>query len=316
MLVFESHELARTEEFLSTHYAPMRIGSTTRRSPARIARAAAGSLSVDRLDLGFAMSYDVAPLGKVCLCDITSGAVEDHSVEGWSTRESFGAGEVFAFAPPDRPYTGRINRARYSITMFDSGLLDQVASPARDQEPVRLLGHRAVTTAAGARLRHAIDHLDRYVLADPVVSGDNPLLVATASRYLAACVLAAFPHTGLTDPTATDRRDARSSTVRRAVAYIEAHADTDISPAHIAAAAHVTLRALQHAFRRHLDTTPMAYLRGVRLAGARRDLLAADPSDGTTVTAVAAHWGFLHQGRFGVTYRRAYGESPGQTLRR
>jgi hypothetical protein len=42
MLVFESDELERTEEFLSTHYAPMRIGSTTKRSPARIARTVAG----------------------------------------------------------------------------------------------------------------------------------------------------------------------------------------------------------------------------------------------------------------------------------
>jgi len=72
---------------------------------------------------------------------------------------------------------------------------------------------------------------------------------------------------------------------------------------------------VQHAFRRHLDTTPMAYLRAVRLAGARRDLLAADPGDGTTVTAAATRWGFAHQGRFGATYRRAYSESPGRTLR-
>jgi AraC-like DNA-binding protein len=314
MLVFESDELERTEEFLSTHYAPMRIGSTTKRSPARIARTAAGSVSVDQLDLQFAMSYDVAPLGKICLCDIAAGAVEDHAVAGQPGRETFGAGEVFSFAPPDRPYQGRINRARYSITMFDPGLLDQLASPARDREPVRLLGHRPVTPIAGERLRRAIEHLDRYVLADPAV-GDSPLLVAAASRYLAACVLDAFPNTALIDPTATDRRDARPATVRRAVAYIEAHADSDISPADIAAAAHVTVRALQHAFRRHLDSTPMEYLRRVRLEGARRDLLAADPASGSTVTAIANRWGFLHQGRFGVNYRRAYGESPGQTLR-
>jgi AraC-like DNA-binding protein len=314
MLVFESQELERTEEFLSTHYAPMRIGSTTRRSPARITRTAAGSLSVDQLDLKFAMSYDVAPLGKICLCDITSGAVEDHVVDGRPGQETFGAGEVFSFAPPDRPYRGRINRARYSITMFDPGLLDQLASPARDREPVRLLGHRPVSTAAGERLRRAIDQLDQDVLADATTL-DNPLLVSTASRYLAACVLAAFPNTALTDPTTTDRRDAHPATVRRAVAFIEAHADTDISPADIAAAAHVTVRALQHAFRRHLDTTPTAYLRRVRLAGARGDLLAADPTGGATVTAIATRWGFLHQGRFGATYRLAYGETPGQTLR-
>jgi hypothetical protein len=50
------------------------------------------------------MSYDVAALGKICLCDIASGAVEDHAVDGWHGQETFSAGEVFLFAPPDRPY--------------------------------------------------------------------------------------------------------------------------------------------------------------------------------------------------------------------
>jgi hypothetical protein len=53
MLVFESKEPARTEEFLSTHYAPVRIGTTSKQSPARIARTGAGSLTVDQLDLRF-----------------------------------------------------------------------------------------------------------------------------------------------------------------------------------------------------------------------------------------------------------------------
>jgi len=103
--------------------------------------------------------------------------------------------------------------------------------------------------------------------------------------------------------------------LRRAVEFIEFNVSYDISTSDIAAALPITPRELLDLFRRHLDTTPMAYLRAVRLAGARRDLLAADPGDGTTVTAAATRWGFAHQGRFGATYRRAYGESPGRTLR-
>jgi len=56
-----------------------------------------------------------------------------------------------------------------------------------------------------------------------------------------------------------------TATVRRATAFIEQHAHTDINMADIAAAANVSIRAVQCAFRRHLNTTPMAYLRAVRL---------------------------------------------------
>jgi AraC-like DNA-binding protein len=313
-LVFDSTDLDRTEEFLSTHYAPLRIASTTPDAPTHIAWAASGSIGVDHIELGFEMTYDVQPLGWISLCDIVSGAFEDHAVAGWRTREAFGPGDVFTLAPPDLPYTGRLNRARYRVTRLASALLDQVAAPERGAEPVRLLDHRPVSAAAAERLRRAVGHVDRQVLAVPP-GNDSPLLVATASRYLAACVLTAFPNTGLVDPTASDRRDAGSAVVRRAVEYIEANADSDLSPADIAAAAHITVRGLQYAFRRHLDTTPMAYVRRVRLDRAHRELLAADPGSGATVAAIAARWGFLHQGRFVATYRSVHGRTPGQTLR-
>ena len=84
----------------------------------------------------------------------------------------------------------------------------------------------------------------------------------------------------------------------------------------IAAASHVTARALQLAFRRHLDTTPMAYVRRVRLQRLHQELRHADPADGATVTAAAARWGFQQMGRLSAQYRDLFGESPRDTLRR
>lgn len=108
---------------------------------------------------------------------------------------------------------------------------------------------------------------------------------------------------------------ANPDTLRRAIAFIEAHPDVDLALPDIARAACVTPRALQLAFRRRLDTTPMAYLRRIRLERARRDLSAAAPGDGTSVTTVAYRWGFSTPSRFSQHYRAAYGESPSQTLR-
>jgi len=51
----------------------------------------------------------------------------------------------------------------------------------------------------------------------------------------------------------------------------------------------------------------------LRLSHAREALLAADRKL-TTVTKVAAAFGFGELGRFSVEYRKAFGESPSQTL--
>lgn len=73
-------------------------------------------------------------------------------------------------------------------------------------------------------------------------------------------------------------------------------------------------RSLQNSFQAVLDTTPLQYLRALRLDGARRSLLAGTP--GLTVTQVAEEWGFWHLSRFGQDYRRTFGELPSETLRR
>ncbi|WP_228717474.1 helix-turn-helix transcriptional regulator [Allosaccharopolyspora coralli] len=102
--------------------------------------------------------------------------------------------------------------------------------------------------------------------------------------------------------------------LRRAVAFIEANPDLDLTLTDIARAANVSPRALQLAFRRHLDTTPMHYLRRVRLDRAHHDLQNAVAGDGTTVTGVAARWGYARPSRFAADYRSAYGEHPHRTL--
>lgn len=100
----------------------------------------------------------------------------------------------------------------------------------------------------------------------------------------------------------------------KAVDFIRAHAAEPLTVADIAAAAGCSVRALQEAFQRRLEVTPMGYLQGVRLAGAHADLLAGDP-DEATVNEVCWGWGFSHAGRFASAYRRRYGVAPSATLR-
>ncbi|WP_433291778.1 helix-turn-helix transcriptional regulator [Actinoplanes sp. CA-030573] len=80
------------------------------------------------------------------------------------------------------------------------------------------------------------------------------------------------------------------------------------------AAAHVSIRTIQLAFRRHLNTTPTRYLRRVRLHRVHHELQAADPTT-TTVFAVASRWGFGDHSRFTAAYHHTYDTTPSQTLR-
>lgn len=101
--------------------------------------------------------------------------------------------------------------------------------------------------------------------------------------------------------------------VNIAIELMHAHPEADHSISSLARAAGVSVRALQEGFKRHAQMPPLAYLRRVRLEHAHDALRAAQPGS-TTVSEVAAYWGFPHLGRFAGWYRRKYGETPSQTL--
>ena len=75
----------------------------------------------------------------------------------------------------------------------------------------------------------------------------------------------------------------------------------------------VSERTLRSAFTKVHGVPPCRRLRILRLLHARKFLLTADRKL-TTVTKVAAAFGFSELGRFSVEYRKAFGESPSQTL--
>lgn len=103
--------------------------------------------------------------------------------------------------------------------------------------------------------------------------------------------------------------------VRAVIDLIEAEPERAWRIAELARHVGVSPRTLQQAFHRELGMSPLERLRRTRMERARHDLLAADPTV-TSVTDVAARWGFFHLGRFAQTYRAMYQELPSQTLAR
>jgi AraC-like DNA-binding protein len=175
---------------------------------------------------------------------------------------------------------------------------------------------RPISERHAGTWRRAVDFVATTLRDDPVVFR-SPLVVGAAERLLTGLVLVTFPNGAVASLARRDDRGGRSSaTLRRAIAFIEANAESDVGIGEIAAAARVSRRTMQLAFRRHLDTTPTAYLRRVRLDAAHRQLLAAAPGEGLTVTEVAYRWGFSSPSRFTERYRAAFGATPSETLRR
>jgi len=76
----------------------------------------------------------------------------------------------------------------------------------------------------------------------------------------------------------------------------------------------VSRRTVQNSFRSVAETTPLNYLRTVRLNGVRRELMGSR-ADQVSIGDVAARWGFFHMSHFARAYRTLFGELPSQTRR-
>ena len=296
-------------ELMSAAYVDVKLRVSGRMDNLRLehVRYDLGPVRLDSVHHTLTTDYVAGPLGCVQIVRIL-----DHTMmyETDGDERHYGPGEVFLAAQPDKSFTARNDRARCELTGLDLSLLAELT----DEPPLDAVRRFQATALPADRA----DYWQRTVtyarstLSRP--GAEAPLVLDSLRRLLASAALTAFDRAVVFDAP-RDRADATPVAVRRAVAYIEANPDLEIGVADVARAAHVSVRALQLAFRRHLDTTPMAYLRRVRMDRVHADLAAADPSQ-ITVTAVTARWGFNAVGRFSADYRDTYGEYPRDTLRR
>lgn len=165
-------------------------------------------------------------------------------------------------------------------------------------------------TPGHAQLWLRTARLLRDQLADPHSSQLGTLVHRGLINLTAATLLEVFPNTAMTRGYIPGPGDVRPAAIRRAVAYIDTHVSLPITVTDIADAAGTTPRALRAAFRRHLDTTPTAYLRRARLEAARADLSDLDQHTHPTVAEVAWRWGYTHPNHFIADYTATYGAPP------
>jgi AraC-like DNA-binding protein len=312
--VFETTDLDVARDFMNAAYGTsLRMKGRERSQLVRHARFDHGSFCVDDVTLSMETGYDAEPLGCLAVVEPRTGWVEHRWPDGG---ERVGPGEIAAISPPDRPFTALAHQLEFDSVVLGQPALDRNAPlpEGRRSEPLRFTGMRPASPGLADRWRCTVAHV-RDVLAVNPQAMSEPLVIGNMARALAESALAVFPNSGPAEATSRDGSDAAPGAVRRAVAFIEERADTDITLLDIARAARVSPHALRIAFARHHNSrSPFGCVTQVRLDRAHFDLLAADGENGATVPAVAARWGFPKPSRFAALYRDVYGVSPHDTL--
>lgn len=103
--------------------------------------------------------------------------------------------------------------------------------------------------------------------------------------------------------------------MRRLEQVLHTNPDEPLYMAELCARVGISYPTLRASCQEHLETSPKRYLLLRRMHLARRALRRAD-REKTTVTDVATNYGFWEFGRFSVSYRSLFGESPSTTLHR
>jgi AraC-like DNA-binding protein len=132
-------------------------------------------------------------------------------------------------------------------------------------------------------------------------------------RTLISMLLAGLRHSE-TDGLECGTQSAAPYYVKRAETYIRGQICEVLTIDDIAEKAGVSTRSLFYGFKRWRDTTPMAYIRELRLERAQKELKKARNCGGT-VSDVAMNVGFTNFSQFSKLYKARFGEAPSVTLR-
>jgi AraC-like DNA-binding protein len=312
---FETDEPEVAAAVLAEAYGDIGLSQAEDDAVFRLAleRIDAGPFRLDRAELEANVAFDFETKDEYFVSRVSRGGLR---VVQPDVDERLGRGELALIARPEVESTTEIAGFGQTVVTLRAAAVREAAGLESDQDRLPTFSSVRPANPTLARTWHrAVEFLSEMLAGDPSVA-EAPLVIGSTNRMLAGLLLATFPNSAIAPAVRGDDHDARTvGTLQRAIGFIESNADLDIGIADIAAATRVSRRAVQLAFRRHLDTTPTAYLRRVRLDEAHRELSAAAPDGKLTVTEVAYRWGFASPSRFAERYRATFGRAPSETLR-
>jgi AraC-like DNA-binding protein len=245
----------------------------------------AGPFQLDHAELDATVAFGFETTDEFFVSRVSRGGLR---VIQPGVDERLVAGELALIARPGVETVTEISEFGQTVLTVRASALREAAGFHPDSDTLPTFSSVRPADATLARTWHrAVEFVSEMLTGDPGVV-DAPLVVGSVDRMLAGLLLATFPNSATAPAFRRDGHDARPvDTLHRAISFIDSNADLDIGIGEIAAAVGVSRRAVQLAFRRHLDSTPTAYLRQVRLDQAHRELVDAAPDTDLTVTDVA-----------------------------
>ncbi|GAB3257216.1 AraC family transcriptional regulator [Kineosporia babensis] len=281
----------------------------------RVVRAEAGELACGIQQWGFTGRSVSEPLSTFATILVTGGSMSQ--ARPGRPDLVLGPGQVWRSDTVQATNATWTPHSTFTTVHLPLASIAQAAEERADGPgaEVRFLDNTPVDAACG---RYWAD-LMRMTYREAIAAQSglaSPILRAHLIRTLTTAALNVFPNSTLTSQYLRDSGQVGPATLRRAVAYMYTHSAQPLTLGQIALAAGISARALQRAFVRHYECTPMKFLQGLRLEQAHRELQAADPTYGDTVTEIARRWGYASPGRFTIAYHRAYGVHPSVTLQK
>ncbi|WP_166459367.1 AraC family transcriptional regulator [Amycolatopsis pithecellobii] len=303
-------------EAISRCYEPGRVEVVDRSKPLdmRLWVNELPGLKLNYLSYGTDVRVTVPAGVRYVLCVPLMGRVTVGS-GGRSVEASARTGVVISPSDPlyfeNWSHDCRVLTARLDVDVLESLLATMLDEPLTG--PIRFEPSLDLNDPPVRSVLRTVSLL-RSELSRPDGITADPMMGAGMARLVMTGLLLAQPHNysaKLHEP----RPAVAPGNLRRAIELIDGDPMSVFGVADVARAAAIGIRALEEGFRKYVGTSPMAYLRKVRMARAHEELCRSD-SAVTTAAAVARRWGFHHYGRFGVAYRQRYGCSPSETLRR
>lgn len=269
-----------------------------------------GRLSLNRLEYGAPVRIDPGRLESFFLIQLPIHGTAEIDCDGQRFTSSPGCASVISPSTPVSMHWAA-NAPQIALRLERGEVEEHCAQHLghRLESPLQFAPAFDMASSGGGYFLQLL-----ATLADALTCAEHPIHQPLVLKQFESTLINALIYgqpNNLRKPNAAQRK-LSPHFVKRAEEYIQAHAHEPLAIEQLAEVAGVSVRTLFSGFREFRDTTPMAYLRDVRLEHVHQALR----QDTTlSVTDIALKWGFGHLGRFSQEYRKRYGELPSATLR-
>lgn len=292
----------------------LRLASTSDHFDARMCHISLGGVSVNRLRFGTSTHINAGRIEGFYVVHMPISGTADIA---WGNEAVASHPRLASVVAPTRPLQMQWHQGCDQVVVrIDRELVDRYCA--------QHFGHdlpRPVEFELGMQIEACAMRSWRHLIGLLMCEADreggmliSPLARPQLEQMVVGTLLFCQPH-NYSEALRRPVREIAPYYVKRAEDYIHANGEKPLRMTELVRHCGVSTSALCAGFQKFRGTSPMAYVKSVRLERARAVLLGGGLSCGT-VTAAAMRVGFSHLGHFTADYKRKFGETPSETLRR